>query len=170
SGAQSEAASRNKEGGTRPPRKRSRVGFSTTPRRAAARVALQTRAVAHQGKVPALAARFALVALGARFGAFLRRGRLGVRARVGPSELLERLRRREPRLGFRLERGRCAGDFGARRGAAERRDVGRPTPAGAIRIGRSRGGWGGSVGGALRAPLHHHKLVGARARQTLRHV
>src|SRR5271166_202384 len=60
--------------------------YSTTPRGAPARVTLQTRAIAHQGEVSALAARFALVALGARLGAFLGGSRLGVRTRVGPGE------------------------------------------------------------------------------------
>jgi hypothetical protein len=56
---------------------------STTPRRAPARVALQTRAVAHQGKIPALAAGLALVARNARLGAVFGGG-LGVGACVAP--------------------------------------------------------------------------------------
>ena len=101
-----------------------------TPRGAPARVALQARAVAHQREISALAAGFAFVAFGAGFGAFFRRGLLGVGARVGPVHLLQRLRRREFLLGLALERG-GAGDFRARAGGGERGDVGSsPTPAG----------------------------------------
>src|SRR5438477_5364797 len=99
---------------------------SRTPRGASARVALHAGAVAHQGEVAAFAAGFALVALGAGFGALLGRGLLGVGLGVGPVERIELLRGRELRLGLDLERG-GAGDV-------ERGDVGGarhrgPTPA-----------------------------------------
>jgi len=63
----------------------------TTPRGAAARVTLQTRAVAHQSEISAFAAGLAFVAFGLGFGAFLGRG--GPRVGFGPLQLLERLRR-----------------------------------------------------------------------------
>src|SRR3954451_15966504 len=86
-----------------------------TSRRASARVALHAGAVTHQREVAAFAAGFALVALGARFGALLGRGLLGVGLRVGPVERLERLHGRELCLRLELERGRAGG--------VERRDV-----------------------------------------------
>src|SRR5215471_17334875 len=76
---------------------------SRTPRRRAARVAFEARAVAHQSEVAAFAARFALVAARFRFGTFLRRRGLGMGARFGA--MLEFLRRREFRFGLGLERG-----------------------------------------------------------------
>src|SRR6185369_49828 len=97
----------------------------------------------------ALAAGFAFIALGARLGAFFSGGGLGVGARIGPVELLQRLRGGEPRLRLGLERRRSSRNFGAGlAAAAERGDVGRPTPAETLCSGRSRGGWGGSIGGA----------------------
>ena len=66
---------------------------SRTARRAAARIAFQTRAVADQSKIPAFSASFAFVALGAGFGAFLGGGMLGVDARVGAVVLLQQIRR-----------------------------------------------------------------------------
>src|SRR2546421_9557877 len=83
-----------------------------TPRGAAARVAFHAGAVAKQSEVAAFAAGFALVALGARFGALLGRGLLGVGLGVGPVEGVELLRGRELGFGLELERG-CAGGFGA---------------------------------------------------------
>jgi hypothetical protein len=131
---------------------------SATPRRASARIALHTSAVPHQRKIPTLAAGFAFVAFGAGFGAFFGGGRLGVDARVGPGEMLERLRGREFLLRLGLQ---CCGaiDVGAGVCSAERRDVG--------------GAAAGSASGAafathvrLGAALHHFEPVGARARQT----
>src|SRR6516165_8312734 len=101
---------------------------SRTPRRRAARVALQARAVANEREVTAFAARFTLVAARFGFGAFLRRRRSRMRARFGA--VLELLRRREFRLGLGLERGR-AGDFRARARGGEGGDVCDPTPSAA---------------------------------------
>src|SRR5262245_22422319 len=102
---------------------------SATPRGAAAGVALEARAVAHQGEIAAFAAGFALVALGLGLGAFLGCERagvglgggawLGARARLRPRELLQPLGRRP--LGLRLLAQR-RGRLGA--GPAEGRDVG----------------------------------------------
>src|SRR5437763_11964411 len=88
---------------------------SRTPRGAPARVAFHAGAVAHQGEVAAFAAGFALVALGAGFGALLGRRLLGVGLGVGPVQRVELLRGRELDLGLELERGR-AGGFGTVRG------------------------------------------------------
>src|SRR5262245_49865965 len=92
--------------------------ISRTPRRAAARVALPARAVAHQGEVAAFAAGLALVALGLGLGAFLGRHSsrasasvsnigAGVRLGEGGVLLLELLGRRELALGLGLQ-CRCA--------------------------------------------------------------
>src|SRR5437764_5202056 len=90
-----------------------------TPRGAPARVALHAGAVAHQGEVAAFAAGFALVALGAGFGALLGCGLLGVSLGVGPVERVELLRRRELRLRLDLQRGRAGGvERGDVRGAS----------------------------------------------------
>src|SRR6185312_12127071 len=117
-----------------------------TPRRRPARVALHAGAVAHQREVAALAAGFALVALGAGLGALLRGGVLGLRAhllRLGAH--LELLRRGELGLRLALERG-GAGDLGARRRAAE----------------------GGDVAAAgRRGAAHDRQAIRARARQAL---
>src|SRR5215468_12432679 len=95
------------------------------PRGAAASVAFQARAVAHEREVAAFAAGLAFVALGLGFGALLRRhcARAGARlgnfaARDGKLLLLELLGGRELLLG--LERG---GALGARLAAAEGRDL-----------------------------------------------
>jgi len=56
-----------------------------TPRRRAARLALQTRAVAHQREVRALGTGFADIALHARFGALLGDAGDALR-RLGPAE------------------------------------------------------------------------------------
>ena len=84
--------------------------LSTAPRRAAAGVAFEARAVAHQGEIAAFAAGFAFVALGLGLGALL--GRALARRALGPSrvgelQLLELLGGRELLLGLGLERGRC---------------------------------------------------------------
>src|SRR5215510_12113137 len=102
---------------------------SATPRGAAARVALEARAVAHQGEVAAFAAGFALVALGLGLGAFLgceraRVGlgggaRLGAGARLRPRQMLQPLGRRPFWLRLLAQR---RGRLGA--GPAEGRDVG----------------------------------------------
>ncbi len=44
------------------------LGRLATPRRAATRIALETRAVANEGKVPAFFTRFSFITLNARFG------------------------------------------------------------------------------------------------------
>src|SRR5262249_13101620 len=56
---------------------------SATPRRAAAGVALEAGAVAHQGEVAAFAAGLAFIALGARLGALLGRDRARAGADIG---------------------------------------------------------------------------------------
>src|SRR6185312_770817 len=74
---------------------------SRTPGRAATRVALHARTVAHQREVAALAAGFALVALGAGLRALLDRRGFRVLLRVDDVDaVLELLGRRQ--LGFRL--------------------------------------------------------------------
>ena len=96
-----------------------------TPRRAAARIALQTRAVAHQREIPALAAHFAFVAFGFRLGTAFGGGRFGVGAGVEAvleRAMFERLRRREFLLGLGLQ-CRGAGEFAARAGAGKCGDV-----------------------------------------------
>src|SRR5215472_5160982 len=98
---------------------------SRTPGCAAARVAFEAGAVAHQREVAAFAAGFTLVAARFGFGAFLRRRGFRMRARFGA--VLEFLRRREFRLGLGLERG-GAGDFRARGGGGQRGDFGRRSP------------------------------------------
>src|SRR6516162_1537829 len=112
--------------------------FSAAPRRASARIAFETRAVAHEREVAAFAAGLALVAARFGFGAFLRRRGLGMGARFGA--VLQFLRRREFRLGLALER-RSAGDFRARAGGGKGGDVCHPTPSAAGgRASPSRGG------------------------------
>src|SRR4051794_22323457 len=94
--------------GTSPATTSERVEYaqgSRTSRGASARVALHAGAVAHQREVAAFAAGFTPVALGARFGALLGRGMLGVGLGVGPVECIELLRRRELGLRLELERG-----------------------------------------------------------------
>src|SRR5579871_2830223 len=91
-------------------------GVLRTPRRAPTRIALQTRAVAHQREVAAGAAGFAFVAFGAGFGAAFGGDGFGVGANVG--HLLERLGGREFLLNYGFEHG-GAGDFGARSGSGE---------------------------------------------------
>src|SRR5215510_15947638 len=97
------------------------------PRRAAASIAFQARAVANEREVAAFAAGLAFVALGLGFGALLRRQRARARTRLGNLAarngellLLELLGGRELLLGLGLERG---GAFGARLAAAEGRDL-----------------------------------------------
>src|SRR5215831_7804088 len=80
------------------------------PRRAAASIAFEARAVANEREVAAFAAGLAVVALGLGFGALLRRQRELL--------LLKLLGGRELLLG--LERG---GALGARLAAAEGRDL-----------------------------------------------
>jgi hypothetical protein len=63
---------------------------SRTPRRAPTRIALEARAIAHQGEVAAFAAHLALVALGPRFGRAL--GGVGLGIGLGPRQGVERLR------------------------------------------------------------------------------
>src|SRR6185312_3811442 len=97
--------------GTRPARVPCPLWFwecSRAARRAPAGITLHAGAVAHQCEVPAFAARFAFIALGARLSALLGRCLFGMHARIRRVDLLELLRRRE--LGFRLdlECGRCA--------------------------------------------------------------
>src|SRR5262249_26836792 len=112
------------------------------PRCAAAGIALEAGAVAHQREVAAFAAGFALVALGLGFGALLRRGSTGFRARVGAflatgeSLLLELLGGGEFELGLRLERG-CPCGFRARLAATEGGDL-PSTPT----LSDNGGGWG----------------------------
>src|SRR3984885_14459757 len=101
---------------------------SRTPRRAAASITLEASPVAPRREIPALAASLALVALGAGFGAFLRRGVFGVAAGVDAVDLLELLGGREFLLGLGLERD-GTGDFAARAGGGKRGDVAHPTPA-----------------------------------------
>ena len=62
---------------------RGRTKRLATPGGAAARIALEAGAVAHQREVAAFAAGFALVALGLGLGALLRSGSTRFRARVG---------------------------------------------------------------------------------------
>src|ERR1700730_18366568 len=102
--------------------------LSRTPRRAAARIALQTRAVPHQREIQALRAHLALIALRLGLGAAF--GGDGFGVGLGPLHLLERLGRREFLLGLGFECGR-AGDFAAWAGGGEGRDfVAGPTSAG----------------------------------------
>src|SRR6185312_7580638 len=129
------------------------VGPLRTPRRAAARIALHARAVAHQREVAALAAGLALVALGAGFGALL--ARRGFRVLLGVHRVdaeLELPGRRQLRLGLGLERG---GGAGVERGHLQR-SAGRSLRR------------GDASGAARRNALHHLEPVGARARQALR--
>jgi hypothetical protein len=102
--------------------------LSATARGASARIALQTRAVAHQREVQALPAHLTFVAFGFSFGAAFGGYRLcfGTGSRLGPLQLLERLGRREFLLGLGLERG-GAGGFAARAGGGDCGDVGSPT-------------------------------------------
>src|SRR5262245_23144998 len=115
----------------------------TAPGRAAAGVALEAGAVAHQGEVAAFAAGFALVTLGLGLGALLG----GVGARLGARVdafvaarqglLLELLGGGELVLRLGLERG-GAGDFRARLAATEGRDL----PSTPTLSADSGGGWG----------------------------
>src|SRR5271156_5278307 len=108
-----------------PPRSHSPQLLLRTPRRRTARIALQTRAVAHQREIPALAAHFAFVAFGLGFGAAFGGRRLGIGAGVEAvleRAMFERLRRRELLLGLGLECG-GAGEFAARAGAGKRGHV-----------------------------------------------
>src|SRR4051812_19287555 len=88
---------------------------SRAPGRAATRIALEARAVAHQREVQALRAHLALIALDLGGGATFGGERLGVGLllRLGPGQRLELLGGREFSLGLRLEHG-GAEDFGAR--------------------------------------------------------
>src|SRR5262245_45492715 len=146
---------------------RRRTKRLAAPRRAAAGVALETCAVAHQREVAAFAAGLALVAFGLGLGALLRRGSTGFRARVGAllaageSLLLELLGGGELVLGLGLERG-GAGDFRARLTATEGGDL-PSTPT----LSDSGGGWGR---GGRRTARQNRKLVRARTRQASRHV
>jgi hypothetical protein len=100
--------------------------FLATPRRRPARIALQTRAIAHQREVQALRAHLAVIALRLGLGAAFGGDGLGVGLR--PLHLLERLGRREFLLGLGFEGGR-AGDFAARARGGEGSDFAAgPTP------------------------------------------
>src|SRR5437763_15951919 len=125
---------------------------SRTPRGAPARVALHAGAVAHQREVAAFAAGFALVALGAGFGAFLGCGLLGVSLGVGPVERVELLRGRELRLRLDLQRGRAGGvECGDVRGASRH-----PLTPALSHKGR----------GSRRTGADRRQLVGTAPRQT----
>src|SRR5580692_4930406 len=101
---------------------------SATPRRAAARIALQTSPIPHQGEIQALRAHLALIALRLGLGAAF--GGDGFGVGFAPLHLLERLCRREFLLGLGFERD-AAGDFAARAYGRQRRDlVAGPTSAG----------------------------------------
>ena len=81
--------------------------LSAAPRGAAAGVAFQAGAVAHQGEIAAFAAGFAFVALGLGLGALLGRHHACLRPPLGDGEgvlLLELLRGRKLLLGLRFER------------------------------------------------------------------
>jgi len=99
---------------------------SRTPRRAPARIALQTSAVPHQREIQALRAHLALIALGLGLGAAFGGGEFGVDAGFG--EVLELLGRRDFLLGLGFERGR-AGDFAARAHGGQRGDFAAATHA-----------------------------------------
>src|SRR5207253_2958663 len=90
---------------------------SRTPRRPPAGIALQARAVAYQGEIPALSTSLSFVALCLGLRALLRCGSAGFGAGVGTREgqggLFELLGGGEFLLGLGFQRG-GAGDFGAR--------------------------------------------------------
>src|ERR1700730_6923457 len=86
---------------------RSMRALSAAPRGAAAGVAFQAGAAAHQGEIAAFAAGFALVALGLGLGALLGRDHACLRPPLGDGQgvlLLELLRGRKLLLGLRFER------------------------------------------------------------------
>src|SRR5579885_2241377 len=142
--------------------------ISAAPGRRAAGVAFHAGTVAHQREVAALLAGLAFVTPGARLGPLVGGRGPGLRTRLRGARRVELLGRRKPAFGLALKRD-GAGDFGARRGGAER---GHPACAGGLRLageGRSEAGSGTSRSLAA-ARGHDREPVRARTRQAFRHV